>query len=114
MFGFAYPGQKYPGQAGPDAVVTAVSTPVLVGPGRLYVEVYSAAGSKLGAGPIFEVLGAQITDRLDQGGDFQITIPASDERAALAAQGREMRIYREGEGLIFRGLIEAQEWQVRE
>ena len=83
--------------------------------GRIYVEVWSVDGvTKYGGGPMFEVLAARISDQLDRGGDFSITIPAADERAALTAQGRELRIYREGEGLIFRGLIEKREWAVSE
>lgn len=82
--------------------------------GRLYVEVYDAAGNKLGAGPIFNIADAEIADRVDAAGDYSFLIPAADERASLLAAGREIRLYREGEGELFRGLVEKQEWDVRE
>jgi len=74
--------------------------------GRLYIEVYDSAGNLLGAGPIFNITSAKTSERLDRLGDFEFRMMATDERAELLAQGREIRVYREGEtDPIFTGFI---------
>jgi hypothetical protein len=75
-------------------------------PLRLRADVYDSAGNRLGAGPIAVVLAASYRMELDRIGSFSFDIPAHDKRAALLAQGNEVRIYREGEGLVFRGLVD--------
>jgi hypothetical protein len=80
--------------------------------GRLYIEIYDALGNKLGSGPIYQVQHMRFTRRLDKGGDFEFEMPAADDRAILIEQGREIRVYREGEGEIYRGLIEKAMWDV--
>ena len=80
--------------------------------GRLYIEIYDSLGNKLGSGPIFQVQGFRFTKRLDKGGDFEFEMPAADDRAILIEQGREIRVYREGEGEIYRGLIEKSMWEI--
>lgn len=75
-------------------------------PLRVRVDVYDSAGNRLGAGPFAAVLAASYRMELDRIGSFSFDTPAHDERAALLAQGNEVRIYREGEGLVFRGLVD--------
>lgn len=79
-------------------------------PLRLRIDVYDAAGNRLGAGPITSVLAASYRMELDRIGSFGLEVPATDERAALLAQGNEVRMYREGEGLVFRGLVDRATW----
>ncbi len=81
-------------------------------PARLRIDVYDPAGNKLGAGPITSVLGASYRMELDRIGSFAFRMPASDEKAELVAQGNEVRIFREGEGLVFRGIVDRAEWVV--
>jgi hypothetical protein len=81
-------------------------------PARLRIDVYDPAGNKLNAGPITSVLGASYRMELDRIGSFAFRMPAGDEKAELVAQGNEVRIFREGEGLVFRGLVDRAEWVV--
>ncbi len=81
-------------------------------PARLRIDVYDPAGNKLNAGPITSVLGASYRMELDRIGSFAFQMPAGDEKADLVAQGNEVRIFREGEGLVFRGLVDRAEWVI--
>jgi hypothetical protein len=81
-------------------------------PARLRIDVYDPAGNKLNAGPIISVLGASYRLELDRIGSFAFQMPAGDEKAELVAQGNEVRIFREGEGLVFRGLVDRAEWVI--
>lgn len=82
---------------------------------RITVEVFSpgGAGTKQGSGPVSNVMQCEIADRIDKLGSFKLTIPAMDDKAALLTQGREVRIHRDGEGEIFRGIVEGRRWEVR-
>ena len=79
---------------------------------RLRIDVYHPAGNKLNSGPITSVLGASYRLELDRIGSFAFQMPAGDEKADLVAQGNEVRIFREGEGLVFRGLVDRAEWVI--
>ncbi|MGE5595194.1 MAG: hypothetical protein ACM3S1_04055 [Hyphomicrobiales bacterium] len=81
-------------------------------PARLRVDVNDAAGNRLGAGPITSLLAASYRMELDRIGSFTFRMPAGDEKAPLIAQGNEVRLFREGEGLVFRGLVDRAEWVV--
>jgi len=52
------------------------------------------------------ILGAEVTQKLDQAGSFRVRLPLTDPRTAECQVGRVWRHYREGEGLVFAGLIE--------
>ncbi len=80
---------------------------------RLDAWVYNAAGTRQGAGPIFNIRGLERTFGINRIGSWQFTMPASDRRAAFLAQGYELRFHREGDGEIFRGILEGREWQVQ-
>lgn len=80
------------------------------GLGRIYMELFDSLGRKVGAGPLFEAIQASVTERLDKLGDFSFTIPATDDRALLVEQGQVVKIFREGEGQIFEGIVEGLEW----
>lgn len=77
--------------------------------GRLYVQIFDVNGNLLGSGPIFNLDKVSLTSSLDKGGQFSFQMPATDERASLIEQGRKVLIFREGEGQIGAGLIEAKE-----
>lgn len=81
-------------------------------PARLRIDVYDPAGNRPGAGPITSVLGASYRLELDRIGSFAFQMPAGDEKAELVAQGNEVRLFREGEGLVFRGLVDRAEWVI--
>jgi hypothetical protein len=52
------------------------------------------------------VLDAEVTQKLDEAGTFRVRLPLTDPRTAEAQVKRIWRHYREGEGLVFAGLIE--------
>lgn len=52
------------------------------------------------------ILDAEVTQKLDEAGTFRVRLPLTDPRTAEAQVGRIWRHYREGEGLVFAGLIE--------
>lgn len=74
-------------------------------PRRLLVEVFEVDGDAVIEGPFVEILGASYTQELDRIGSFELVIPAAHERAAIFQQRREVHLYREGEGLIFKGIV---------
>lgn len=73
---------------------------------RLRVDVYDASGVLLAAGPLFHATGFDYTLTLDRVGAFKLDLPATDTRASLFTQGNEVRVYFEGEGLVFRGIVD--------
>ena len=73
---------------------------------RLAVDVYDLAGNRLGAGPIVGILSAEYGQRLDELGDWRLTVNATEQNAEQLVRGREVRIRREGEGLLFRGIVD--------
>jgi hypothetical protein len=93
--------------------ITGLDMAPIVG-GRLYIVVYDSLGNTLGSGPIYQIQSLSITKRLDQSGSFTFQIPAADDRAALITQGVEIRVFREGEGEIYRGKVEKSDWGVRD
>jgi len=77
---------------------------------RVMAEAYTAAGEKLPFGPM-PILALDYTLALDKIGDFRGELAANNEKAQYLEQGYELRFYREGEGLIFRGIIDGLEWR---
>lgn len=88
--------------------------PVPSGFGRIRVDVYDASGAKLSFGAITSVLSFSYRMELDRIGSFSMEMPADDQRSGYLAQGYELAFYREGEGLVFRGLVEQLDWQIRD
>ena len=74
--------------------------------GRLRVDVHSPGGEKLGPGPITTVFAFGYEQGVGEVGSFTLDIPAEDARSALIGHGYEVRITREGEGLLFRGIVD--------
>lgn len=72
--------------------------------GRLYFEVLSG-GIVVGAGPIQRVFDSSIEHKLDSAGRWMLTMAIADEYYALLQHGREIHIYREGEGIIGKGFV---------
>lgn len=81
------------------------SIPAVTGMG-LRADVYTAAGAKLDSGPITDVLAFDYGLELDRIGAFSCDIPATSRQGDSIAQGYELRFHREGEGLVFRGIVE--------
>ncbi len=75
-------------------------------------DLYTAAGAKVANGGLDELLSATYTLGLGKIGAFAISLPAESERASVVAQGQEVKLYREGEGLVFRGIVDKLETQV--
>jgi len=73
---------------------------------RIRIDVYTAAGSKVDAGPITDVLAFDYALELDRIGAFSCDVPATSRQGDSIAQGYELRFHREGEGLVFRGIVE--------
>lgn len=81
--------------------------------GKLSLEVYERGTStKLGTGPILTVQRAQITRAVDRIGRFSIDIPASERQYALFTAGREVRLYEEDEGEVWRGILDQRRWNI--
>ena len=94
---------------GAAANVTEAETVAVTGdfpPQRIRIDVYTAAGAKLNAGPITDVLAFEYGLELDRIGAFSCDLPATSRQTDSIAQGYELRFHREGEGLVFRGLVE--------
>ncbi len=111
MPGSGYPGGFYPGAytwtyglSWPISLLPSVAT------GRLSAEIWSAGGvTRYGTAPLQTVIAAQRTRRINAIGDWSLTIPATDPNVAQLVQGREVHVFREGEGEIWQGIIEASE-----
>lgn len=82
--------------------------------GRLSAQVYErTTTTKLGAGPIYNVLRAKLTRAIDRIGEFSFEIPADDRQYALLTQGREVWLFHEGEtNPIWRGIVDSRLWKV--
>lgn len=74
--------------------------------GRILAEVYDPSGALLDEGPFADILAGSYTQELDRIGSFALTVPAAHERAAIFQQRHEVWLYREGEGLVFKGIID--------
>ena len=75
-------------------------------PRRLRAEIYTAAGASVGTGPIYNVLAGRYRYALDEIGAYDVRIPATDEHSLAVQSGRIIHLHREGEGLVFRGIID--------
>jgi len=73
---------------------------------RLAIDVYDSSGNRLGSGPIVGIITAEYTGRLDEIGTWTVSVDATELNAAELTRGREVWIRREGEGLLFRGIID--------
>lgn len=61
---------------------------------RLWCDIYNAAGTRLGAGPLFQVISATIKRRLDGAGSFEVELPLTDRRVVdLVQNERRIRIF---------------------
>ncbi|MDQ3539958.1 MAG: hypothetical protein M3440_04660 [Chloroflexota bacterium] len=89
----------------PDEEALRQIIPIIQEP-RLAVDIYTLAGARLGSGPVVEVIDCQYGARLDEIGSWSLTVPAIAENSELLTTGREVRIRREGEGLLYRGIID--------
>lgn len=78
-------------------------------PRHLRVDVYDVDGTqRLGRGPIVDIIpGAAYSARINELGQFRFAIPATHPDAGIFAPGRQVWIYRESEGLVFKGIIAA-------
>jgi hypothetical protein len=79
---------------------------------RIRVDVFDAAGSQLGNGAIASALACSYSLALDAIGSFSLDFPATDAKAAALQVGQELRVFREDEGLVFRGLVDTIETAV--
>lgn len=70
------------------------------------VELLDSSDNVLDAGPLYNVIGAELTTELDRAGQLSVTLPATDTRAiALVATGAQMRI-RTASGTVGQGIIQ--------
>lgn len=79
--------------------------PIVTEP-RIALDVYQLGGPRVGSGPITAVLAARYSGRADEIGAWSATVPATVENADELVRGREVRLRREGEGVVFRGVID--------
>jgi hypothetical protein len=79
---------------------------------RLRVDIYDSSGNRIGPGPVVDVLRASYSESLDGIGSFELEVPAIDPAGDYLTAGKEVRIYREGEGLLFRGIVGKRETMV--
>lgn len=93
-------GYRVPAHA---VTAPAVSTPVSE-TGRLGVDVYNISGTFVAWVP--DIIRATVTRRVNQIGSFEFTCSAFGAQVSALTVGRQVRIFREGEGEIFRGIID--------
>jgi hypothetical protein len=74
------------------------------------VDFYSSAGAKLDLQPLqgTDILQASYTLGVNRIGSFMLTVAADCEAAAGATGAREVWVYRNNEGLVFKGVIMSQ------
>lgn len=77
----------------------------------LRVDFYSSAGAKLDLQPLqgTDILQASYTLGVNRIGSFMLTVAADCEAAAGATAGRQVWVYRNNEGLVFKGTIMSQQ-----
>lgn len=80
--------------------------------GRISVIVYDASGDTVG-GPI-PVLSVSVMEALDDIGGFEFEMPAGHPKVEHVLAGREVAVFLEGEGIIFRGLVVHKRTEVRD
>lgn len=73
---------------------------------RLRAEFRTAADVPIGAGPVTDIISASYGLALDEVGTFSIEIPAAHPIAGQIVSGCRMALYREGEGEVFRGIVQ--------
>lgn len=76
-----------------------------IGGSGLRADLFSVDGEPLATGPLLAILGASYSAGLDEIGTFEIAVPAGDPALALIDDGTRIRLYRAGEGLLFRGIL---------
>lgn len=95
----------------PDSLgvaVTEAQSVLIAGdyaPLGLRLDVYEPNGDKVAAGPVIDILSASYELGLDRVGSFSVAVPADNTQAEVLTLEREVRIHRESEGLVFRGII---------
>ncbi len=74
----------------------------------LQVDFHSAAGVKLDVPPLLgsDIFAHSYTLALNRIGNFSLTVAADSEAAAQATMGRQLWVYRNNEGLLFKGVVE--------
>lgn len=73
---------------------------------ELSVDVYSAALAKTNIGPL-RPLSAGYSFELDKIGGFEAEFAAEDDLVAQLAEGHVLYLYHEGEGLVYRGIVDS-------
>jgi hypothetical protein len=95
--------------AGHAEVAAAFQEYVTPGGYRLRADLFDASDVPLSSGPLWTILGGDYAASLDEVGTFTLAVPAHDPAAVGAIDGARVRLYRDGEGLLFRGVIGARE-----
>lgn len=106
-------------EAEAEAIAAAAASvmPVVTGERfdrRVRVEVYDPSGAKLAYGPVVTATAVTYSHRLDEVGTFTVEVPASDERVSYIGKRYELRVFREAEGEVFRGIVDTRETVVDE
>jgi hypothetical protein len=60
---------------------------------QIFIDVETAAGAKLGQGPIITASGVSFSNEMDRAGQFGFTIPATDAQADLLSAKRKVRFW---------------------
>lgn len=104
--GGGYFGSIYFGQYSPEtapAIVPVARIPFSA-VGLLAAEIYSPAGALQGTAPI-RLIDAENETGVNIIGSFRLRCPATDPNADEFTVGREVRVFREGDGELWRGLV---------
>ncbi|MEE8481776.1 MAG: hypothetical protein V3S12_00355, partial [Acidiferrobacterales bacterium] len=75
---------------------------------RIRLDFFTPAGVAVGPGPVVTALETSYRMELDAIGSFSVTIPAEHEILDDIGAGYQIHITREGEGLVFKGIIDDQ------
>lgn len=85
--------------------IQADTIPQAIGIGRIRVDIYDPSGAKVAAGPLSTIIECKYGQHLNEIGTFSMRVPADDENLATIGHRYELWIYREGEGLVFKGEV---------
>lgn len=81
---------------------------------RIRADFYDAQGNAIGAGPVVDIIQSGYSLNLDEVGRFSLEIPATHEIVPSLTAGVYLRLYREGEGQVFRGIVHTPKIVVKE
>jgi len=98
--------------AGRGAMQAALMEYATVDGTGLRADLFGIDGQPLASGPLLTILGGKYDAGLDEVGQFELSVPVADPAVAGVRDGVRLRLYRAGEGLVFRGVVGPSDIQI--